>query len=118
STPSFTGELLAVGIQRCARTGTSGAAFYDVTNPLQPKQLGFYATGVARGVHELDLIQQGNRALALLAVPAAELDGAGGDFRIVDVSDPIHPVELAQWGAGAKLGIDIKGGIGCERRIF
>src|SRR5438128_1619109 len=57
STAAFTGELLAAGIQRCDRAGTGGLALYDVTNPLQPKQLGFFATGVARGVHELDLIQ-------------------------------------------------------------
>ncbi|MHB8574438.1 MAG: PA domain-containing protein [Dehalococcoidia bacterium] len=118
NTSAFTGDLLATGIQRCDRTGAGGIDLYDVSDPRNPRQLSFFPTGVARGVHELDLIQQGDRALALLAVPASELDGGDGDFRIIDVSDPRHPVQIAQWGARAQLGVDLKSGIGCQRQIF
>lgn len=118
NTPSFTGDLLAVGIQSCAFAAPGGLALYDVSDPSNPVQLGFLATG-GRGVHEFDLVQQGDRALALLAVPDSEAQpGRGGDFRIVDVSDPRRPVQIADWGAGAGLGIDLRGGIGCQRRTY
>ncbi len=118
STPSFTGDLLATGIQRCDKSGQGGVSLYDVTDPQSPVQLGFFATGAARGVHELDVVQQGSRALALLAVPASESGGGDGDFRIVDVSDPRRPVQLADWGVQKALGIDLRGGIGCRHAIF
>ncbi|MGD9893795.1 MAG: LVIVD repeat-containing protein, partial [Dehalococcoidia bacterium] len=117
-TPAFTGDLLAVGIQSCAFTTPGGLALFDVTDPRNPVELGFFPTG-ARGVHELDLIQQGDRALALLAVPYSETTpGRGGDFRIVDVSDPGRPAQLSEWGADAGLSVDLTGGIGCRRSIY
>ena len=118
STAAFTGDLLAVGIQSCQRGGAAGLALFDVTDPRNPVELGFYESG-AGGVHELDLVQQGDRVLALLAVPDAEaISGRIGDFRIVDVSNPRRPVQLAHWGAQAGLGIDLRGGIGCSHRIY
>jgi hypothetical protein len=122
STSAFSGDLLAVGIQRCDPTShaPAGASFWDVSDPLNPVQLGFFPTGSARGVHELDLVQQGDRVLALLAVPYAERVSGGSelDFRIVDASDPRHPAQLAQWGVGTNLGLDVRGGIGCNRATF
>ncbi len=118
STASFSGDLLATGIQRCDKAGQGGVSLYDVTDPLAPVQLGFFATGAARGVHELDLVQQGNRVLALLAVPFSESYGSDGDFRIVDVSDPRRPAQLAAWGVHEALGLDLRGGIGCNHAIF
>ena len=118
TTAAFTGDLLAAGIQRCGTGGQGGVVLYDVTNPIATARLGFFATGAARGVHELDLIQQGDKALALLAVPYSESYGGGGDFRIVDVSDPRNPKQIAQWGVGAALGADLNGGIGCSHAIF
>jgi len=119
TTAGFTGELLAVGIQRCDRPGQGGVSLYDVSDPYNAVHLGFSATGPARGVHELDLIQQGDRALALLAVPSSESNNGGdGDFRIVDVSDPRHPVQLSQWGVHAALGVDLTDGTGCHRATF
>jgi len=120
STAAFSGDLLAVGVQQCAggNGAFAGLALYDVTDARRPVELGMLATG-GRGVHELDLVQQGSRVLALLAVPDTEARaGAVGDFRIVDVSDPHRPVQLAAWGVGEGLGVDLRGGIGCQRRIY
>ena len=57
SSPSFTGDLLAVGIQRCGSQPSLdrarfGAEFWDVTNPYRPKKLGFIGlTNGGGGVH-------------------------------------------------------------------
>lgn len=97
-------DLMAVGVQVCDKGGRPGVALFDVTDPTQPEQVGFSRTPFG-GVHELDLVvQPDGRALALLAVPFAEVSDTffgtehGGDFRIVDVTDPANPVKLSTWG--------------------
>ena len=120
ATRAFNGDLLAVGVQQCTfgNGAFAGVALFDVTDPRNPVELGSLSTG-GRGVHELDLVQQGDRVLALLAVPDTEVRPGGvGDFRVVDVTDPHRPVQLAAWGAGAGLGVDLRGGIGCHHRIY
>ncbi|HEX2110437.1 MAG TPA: hypothetical protein VHF67_02680 [Gaiellaceae bacterium] len=101
-TPFFRGDLAAVGIQRC-RPGArfAGLALFDVTRPGRPRLLGRLASerGV-RGVHELSVVQRADgRVLALLAVPHSLLvtEGRKGDVRIVDVTNPRAPQELADW---------------------
>jgi hypothetical protein len=97
-------DILGVGIQICGEGGVGGLALFDVTNPRRPTRLSFLETP-AGGVHELDLVvRPGGRALALLAVPFVEFENVwfgadnGGDFRIVDITDPTRPVPLADWG--------------------
>jgi hypothetical protein len=117
-TPRFRGDLLAVGIQLCGGGGRRGLALFDVTDPRSPVELGFYDSG-ASGVHELDMVVQGSRVLALLAVPYSESRSGGqGDFRIVDVTDPRRPVQLSHWGVWSGLGLDPAGGVGCQARSY
>jgi hypothetical protein len=121
-TPWFRGDLAAVSVQNCRRIPMSGAldravfrgfGLYDVTDPANPKRLGFYAAESAtQGSHELWLEVSGHRAYVYTAIILSELTtspalGVPGrpDFRIVDVSDPIHPSEVGAWGAWAELGI-------------
>ena len=111
STPSFTGDLLAVGLQRCGGQraldrAEFGPDFWDVTDPYHTRHLSFLGvTHGGGGVHELDLFQRGSHVYALLATPFTEwFDPVpGGDFRIVDVTDPRNPVQVGQWGARAHL---------------
>jgi hypothetical protein len=107
STPAFTGDLLAVGLQRCGGgakldEATFGTQFWDVTDPTQPEKLGFHggATG-GGGTHELDLFQRGSHVYALEATPGTEYFDVnhGGDFRIVDATDPRNPIQVGEWGA-------------------
>jgi hypothetical protein len=99
-------DVLGVGVQICKPQGAPGGmALFDVTNPRNPTQLSFLPTP-AGGVHELDLVTRPDgTSLALLAVPFSEFDdqyfgtSGGGEFRIVDVTDPANPVEVADWGA-------------------
>ncbi len=105
-TPSFRGDLLAAGLQNCLFSGARGVQFWDVTNPRSPQRLGFFDTGpMTNGVHELYLFQRENRVFALLAVPGSEARGAGGDFRIVEATDPANPVQIADWGLQRHLGL-------------
>ena len=106
TTASFTGDLLAVGIQRCGAslsldTQRFGVEFWDVSEPDAPVKLS--VLNVRRGlggVHELDLFQRGANVYALLASPYREWDGPGrGDLVIVDVTDPHDPTIVGQWGA-------------------
>jgi hypothetical protein len=101
-TPFFRGDLAAVGIQRCTpRTPFAGLALFDVTRPGRPQLLARLASepGV-RGVHELSVVQRADgRVLVLLAVPHSLLvtEGRKGDVRIVEITNPRSPQELADW---------------------
>jgi len=107
STAAFTGDLLAVGIQRCGDDPSLdeqkfGAQFWDVTDPRHPVKLG--ASNMVDGfggVHELDLVQRGSHVYALLATPFTEWfdPQQDGEFRIVDVTNPGQPQQVGQWGA-------------------
>jgi hypothetical protein len=106
ATAGFSGDLLAVGIQRCGPTVDShfGVEFWNVTDPYHPSKLSFLGvTNGGGGVHELDLFERGGKVYALLATPFSEwFDPVpGGDFRIIDATDPRNPVQVGQWGAGA-----------------
>ncbi|MGH3035194.1 MAG: LVIVD repeat-containing protein [Gaiellaceae bacterium] len=109
STPDFTGDLMGVGIQRCGDdpaldTQQFGLELWDVTNPAAPVQLSELGlTNGGGGVHELDLFQRGGNVYALVATPFSEwFDPVpGGDFRIIDVTNPNLPVQVSEWGAGA-----------------
>jgi hypothetical protein len=105
STASFSGDLLAVGIQRCGGgrgldDDGFGLELWNVTNPYQPEKLGEFPVGIGDGgVHELDLFQRGERVYALLAHPFAEWNMETGEFFIVDVTNPRLPVKVSEWGA-------------------
>ena len=109
-----TRDVLGIGVQSCGPGGSEGLALYDVTNPRAPSELSFLPTP---GVHELDLVvRPDGRALALLATPFTEFadtyfgTSLGGEFRIVDITNPAAPVQLADWGIIADSELLIQGG--------
>ncbi len=119
--PRFSGDVLAAGIQRCSNEGIGGLSLWDVTDPRQPTELSFFDTGrAAAGVHELSLVQQDDRTLALLAVPFSESTDPAelGDLRIVDVTDPRAPVQLSSWGLNRQLGIGPRSGLGRDSQNY
>jgi hypothetical protein len=110
---AFNGTVLFAGIQRCSAAAgpPSGLALWDVSDPANPSELAFVSTGRgSRGVHEFTVRRSGDRVLAYLAVPNAEVTDGQGDLRIIDVTDPRQPVELGQWGARHDAGLAV--GIG------
>jgi len=110
-------DIAAAGIQVCggSRRDTSfprGLMLWDVTDPTQPGELGFYDSGCcARGVHEFEVEDRSDlgRTFAYVTVPSSEepddaspnglQDEQGrGPFRLVDITDPANPVEVSTWG--------------------
>ncbi len=110
-------DVLGIGVQVCKPQGGSGGLqLFDVTDPTDPHALGFFPVP-AGGVHELDMVTRADgTTLALLAVPFTEFDNtyfgadSGGEFRIVDITDPTDPVELADWGVIADSALRNFGG--------
>ncbi|RNA67205.1 hypothetical protein EBO34_17590 [Alteribacter keqinensis] len=104
NTPHFKGDLAVVSVQRFNGDAEKvGTVIYDVTDPVNPIELGFWETPEAHlnggGTHELYLTTQGNRAL-LLAANSGSYRRSGGeihDFVIVDVSNPAEPQEIYQF---------------------
>lgn len=108
-------DVLGIGVQACGRGGGDGLALYDVTDPRRPVSLSFFAT--PGGVHELDLVVRSDgRALALLATPYTEFPDTyfgtdlGGEFRIVDITDPSAPFAVSDWGIIADSDLSIQVG--------
>lgn len=118
-TDFFQGDLLVVSNEDCRFRGARGIELWDVTDlpnaeflgSLGPKQASsttFFEGGF--GVHNLYLYQKGDRAFALLAASGAETDQANndlpatGEFKIVEVTNPREPVQIASWGVKQDLG--------------
>jgi hypothetical protein len=110
-------DVLGIGVQLCKPQGGSGGLqLFDVTDPTEPQALSFLSVP-GGGVHELDMVTRSDgTSLALLAVPFTEFDDtyfgtdSGGEFRIVDITDPAAPVEVADWGAIADSALRNFGG--------
>lgn len=117
-TPAFAGTLAVTSVQNCDEVAFRGFALYDVTDPVQPRQLALVRTE-PRGSHEIWLAVRDGRAYVYTAIIHSELLSAPDydpqrrtatrpglpDFRIFDVTDPRQPLEVGSWGAWAELGI-------------
>src|SRR5918996_2019904 len=110
-----TRDVLGIGVQACGPGGSNGLALYDVTNPLNPVELSFLPTPT--GVHELDLVTRADgKALALLATPFSEFEDTyfgesfGGEFRIIEITNPAAPAPRSDWGIIADSSLLIQGG--------
>ena len=118
-TAFFQGDLLVVSNENCRSGGARGIELWDVTDPPNASLLGtfgprvvspgtFYEWGV--GAHNLYLYQKGDRAFVLIAAALAELSQilndppATGELKIVEVTNPREPVQIASWGIKQDLG--------------
>ncbi|MDQ6886183.1 MAG: hypothetical protein M3068_02700 [Gemmatimonadota bacterium] len=136
-TPAFSGDLLAVALTMCGSAGTTldrGVAYYDISHPAAPRLLGRYQADAdivradsipacgppprsgarcASSQHSVSLIQRADgRVLSLSLEPGASASKyPSGDLRIVDVTDPHHPVQV---GAFPPAGTPIFSNNGCR----
>jgi hypothetical protein len=86
-------NLLLVNEERFQSDGefSAGMIVYDVTEPLDPKRIGYFHSG-GLGVHRI--VYTGGRYAYMSAIPE------GFDDRIwivVDLADPEQPVEIGRW---------------------
>ncbi|MFV9673599.1 MAG: peptidoglycan DD-metalloendopeptidase family protein, partial [Acidimicrobiia bacterium] len=99
----FSGDLAIVAHQPCDPDDIDafrGLAFYDVTDPALPVPLSAYDAGAGTlGIHSFDLWIDEDRTLVVAAAPNSLLDhtDALGDVRIIDLTDPTDPVDVADW---------------------
>lgn len=136
-TPSFSGDLLAVALTMCGSAGMNverGVVYYDITRPSAPLLLGRYVADAdivhpdsvpacgaspsgsvrcASSQHSVSLIQRADgRVLSMSIEPGASASKyASGDLRVVDVTDPRHPVQA---GAFPPPGMPIFSNNGCR----
>jgi hypothetical protein len=122
-TRAFKGDLAAVGLQRCSRQtqGFTGLALYDVTNPARPKELSRLPSGVVSGVHEMGVVQRPDgRVLVLAAVPYSFnlTQGRQGDLRIIDITNPRRPRQVADWDVRRDGPAETRGQLAARRDVF
>ncbi len=129
STPTFTGDLLAVAMTMCGNAGSTfdrGVAYYDITNPALPTLLGRYladndiahadsipacgppplsAERCASSQHSVSLVQRADgRVFSLSLEPGATASSyPSGDLRVVDVTDPRHPRQVGAFPPSGTL---------------
>ena len=111
NTPAMTGDLAVVGIQTCGDVADPvfrGLAFFDVTDPRHPAEVGRWAAPeFSVGCHEVDLVARADgRVLAGCANIFAEQINGSGEIVLVDATDPSHPTTVGDWAIGADLGVD------------
>jgi len=125
-------DIAVVGIQACGSRYDlglfRGLQVWDVTDPAHPAEIGRLNTGCCtRGIHELEVQHRTDlaRTFVYASVPASEYpdstspngfrDRAGrGDFRLIDITNPTRPVEVADWGVVHDLGGPPAPGLGCD----
>jgi hypothetical protein len=125
-------DIAVSGIQVCggSRSDLSfprGLQLWDVTDPANPAELGFWDSECCtRGVHEFEVEHRADlgRTFAYATVPTSrypddttpsgyrDADG-DGDFRLIDITDPTDPFEVSDWGI-QDIGGPFYGGQGCD----
>jgi len=125
-------DIAAAGIQWCGDSrydanAERGLMLWDVANPAAPVQVGYLKTACCtRGVHEFEVEHRSDlhRTFAYATVPTSRYpdsttpsgyrDANGdGDFRLIDITDPAHPVQVADWGI-QDIGGPFYAGQGCD----
>lgn len=81
------------------RPWVAGISTYDVSNPLEPRQLGFWSAG-GRGVHRMTYWEEpycyASAGSSMFDRGMSSRDGRE-ILAIIDMSDPAAPVEVARW---------------------
>ncbi len=124
-------DIAVAGLQWCggSRYDTAaerGLMLWDVTEPSEPEQIGYLKTACCtRGVHEFEVERHANgRTYAYATVPTSRYPDANvpggyrdvngeGDFRLIDITNPAEPVQVADWGI-QDVGGPFSDGQGCD----
>jgi len=90
-------KVLAIATQRCEPGFFSGGRieFWDVSDLRSPTQIGTYATPTTRGIIEdVRMFTRADMPNKVFAVTTLPFTGANGEFRLLDITDPVSPAEL------------------------
>lgn len=119
-TAAFAGDVAVVAVRLCdtsernrRRSGFRGLAVYDVTDPEQPRLLSTLDSGeFTQGVHDIvGAVRPDGTVVVAVTVMQSYLhtDGELGDWRLIDISDPTDPKQIADWDYRATLSADDPG---------
>ena len=108
ATKTFEGDLAVVALRLCdndergrLRSHFRGLAFYDVTTVQDPVLLSTWSSGDrTQGSNSVSVVQRADGTLLVATTIRQSLlhtDGALGDVRFIDATNPASPVELADW---------------------
>jgi len=101
TTSKFTGDVLVINHEQCGKNGKGGVSLWDVTNPLKPKKLSEnFGDITINGQRDTPDVNQTHSAFAWDAGNRAYLvatdDEEAADVDIFDITDPKHPVLIAE----------------------
>jgi hypothetical protein len=113
-TDAFTGDIAVVSVRLCdtselsrIRNDFRGMAIYDVTDPASPVLLGTYDSGErTQGVNDVTAAVRPDGTVVVSATVMQSYrhtEGELGDWRLIDITDPTAPVQLADWDYRATL---------------
>jgi len=119
-TDDFTGDVAVVAVRLCDTTERNrrgsefrGLAIYDVTDPKQPTLLSTFHSGDStQGVHDIaGAVRPDGTVVVAATVMQSYLhtEGKMGDWRLLDISDPTAPTQIADWDYRAALPPDDPG---------
>lgn len=95
TTPSFSGEILVIPLERCAVNGVGGISLVDVRNPPHPKKLVEGASDFKKTAHDTVAAFAWNEGTrAFVAVADAEVVGG---IDIYDITVPKQPALIVRW---------------------
>jgi hypothetical protein len=108
ATDSFSGDIAVVAVSLCDNRersrrddGFRGLAVYDVTDPGDTQLLSTVHSGeLTQGVHSVDAaVRADGRVLVAATVMQSfvHTEGEQGDLRLIDITDPSSPADLADW---------------------
>jgi hypothetical protein len=114
---AFTGDLAIVAVRLCdtrerhRRSGDfRGLALYDVTDSAQPELLSTVHSGEwTQGANEVTAAVRPDGSFVIAATVMQSLlhtNGSIGDFRLIDATDPLHPVPVSNWDVRRDLLLD------------
>ncbi|MBA2461776.1 MAG: hypothetical protein H0V45_08455, partial [Actinobacteria bacterium] len=136
TTPGFSGNLAAIALAVCSSPGSyveRGVHYYDVTDPAAPVYKGRYQADAdipvppttppcgpppggsgarcASSQHSVSLVQRADgRVLSLSTEPFASASSfPSGDVRIVDVTNPVTPIQVGSFPVASPPGYGSNG---------
>lgn len=95
STPSFSGEILVIPLERCATNGVGGISLVDVSNPDHPKKLVEGASDFKKNAPDTSAAVAWDAGTGAF-VAVADADVIGG-ISVYDITIPKKPALFARW---------------------
>ena len=113
TTKQFSGEILVMNNEQCGKNGKGGISLWDVTNPTKPSKLsenfGDRGFSDSNETHSAFVWDVGDKAYAVMT---DNVEQAGTDVDILDVTNPRRPRLIRELDVDAMFPQILQGGTG------